>query len=169
MKGISLSIWIWIIGGLMIAALTFALAFPSVMQVGEQTVRNRAIDQFRSLNNDVDYICQRGVGTRKTRTIKLYDVKAIYASQNKREPDSKVPQYIADQKTSKGNYLCLSFPESHWGCQQHSCEVNATYTGKPLEGTEMYSLGEQSGNFRFRITMEKTDAGQVRLKADYRP
>ncbi|MDY6789368.1 MAG: hypothetical protein SVV03_05415 [Candidatus Nanohaloarchaea archaeon] len=168
-KGGTVSMWIWIIGGLAAAILTFAAAYTNITQVGLQTSKQNVIDQFNSMNQDIDSLCLQAAGARKSMTAKLRNVRAIYASNRKSEPDSKAPKLIADSQRAVGNYTCLTFINGHYGCVETECKVNMTWIGRPLPGSDMYSLGAGDGTFDFRLDMAKTTEESVVIKAEHLP
>ncbi|MDY6778076.1 MAG: hypothetical protein SVU32_05380 [Candidatus Nanohaloarchaea archaeon] len=168
-KGISVSIWIWIIGGLIAAMLTVTAAYFNLAQVGSQVSRQNVVDDFNTLNKDIGFICQQAAGSRTSKTLALKGVRAIYAADNRGKPPDDVPQLISNSRTEKGDYLCLTFTNSHYGCTEHQCPVNMTYIGRPLPGTDMYALGSGDGRFEFKLTIRKNASGSVVVTAAHRP
>lgn len=167
--GITVSIWIWIIGGLMIGALTMSAAYFNLIQIGQQNARHQAVDQYESLNSEIDFYCRQATGARTTETVSLRNVRAIFTSNTRGEAPVEAPNYIAQQQTAKGEYVCMSFDDGHYNCIQHSCSVNMTYVGTPLPGSDMYSLGSDDGQFTFDLTIRKDAVGEVRVEAEHIP
>jgi len=169
-KGLSTSIWIWIIGGLVVAMLTFTMTFQSLVSVGETSSRNEVVDDFNTLRNTADLYCSRGQGSMTTQQISFSDVRAIYTADSKKNPPPETPNYISNSKTEKGDYLCLKFEDTSdpYACHEMKCSINTTYMGTPLKGTDMYILGSEDGSFSFNVQIEKK-AGEVRIDAKHRP
>lgn len=168
-RGITVSIWIWIIGGLMIGALTMSAAYFNLIQIGQQSGRQQAVDQFESLNSEIDFYCRQATGARTTDRVSLRKVRAIFASATRGEAAAEAPQYVAQQQTNTGEYVCMSFEDSHYDCIQHSCSINMTYVGTPLPGSDMHTLGSDDGQFTFDLTIRKVGTGDVRVEAEHIP
>ena len=168
-KGMSVSIWIWIIGGLVVAIMTFTAAYYNLSQIGEQAFRQNIVDQYEGLNSDIEFICRQATGSSTQRKVKLRKVRAIFASSNRGEPPGDVPQKITDKETNTGNFVCLTFDNAHYGCVEHDCMVEMTYIGMPSPASDMYKLGSADGNFEFELSVEKTDFNTVEVSARHIP
>jgi hypothetical protein len=170
MRGMSTSIWIWIIGGLVVAMLTFTLTFQSLVSVGETSNRNEIVDQFENVRNTARLYCMKGQGSMTTQKVSLSGVRAIYAADSRENPGPRAPNYISESETEKGDYMCLKFEDSEepYTCYEMRCPVNITYMGTPLKGTDMYVLGGEGGSYQFDLTLRKK-SNAVRIKAEHRP
>ncbi len=168
-KGIAVSAWIWIVGGILIAIITTLIVYTAIANLREERAVRHSENEFVKINEDISWACRNPIGNRKIIETKLNYVNGIYAAETRGEPDSQIPQYISDQETAKGEYICLDFGEYHYGCVEHSCEINMTYIGTPLPGTEMYVLGNSDQSFDFELTIEKTGTNQVTVEARHQP
>lgn len=170
-KGVSTSIWIWITGGLTVALLTFTMTFQSLVSVGETSQRNEMVDQYNNLRNTADLYCSKSRGSLTTQSVSLSGVRGIYASDSKKNPPATIPKNISESDSRTGNYLCLKFEgeENPYSCREMSCEVNMTYIGTPIEGSDMYVLGEETSGFNFDLTTKKEKAGSINIKAEHMP
>ncbi len=170
LKGITVSIWIWITGGLLLAGITLAMAYINLSTTACQVSRQNAVDQFNGLNSDIEFACRQAPGTRTTRTVSLgCGVRAIFAADSRGEPPDRVPALITDAAFATGKQVCLTFGNSHYGCQEHACTVNMTYIGTPAPGSDMYTLGRQDGAFDFDLTVRKDADGTVSVQAEHVP
>lgn len=169
--GASTSIWIWIVGGLAVAMITFTMTFQSLVSVGETSSRNDVVDQYNNLKNTADLYCSKARGSMTTETISLSGVRGIYAENKKQNPPAEIPKNISESDKRTGDYLCLKFKDSDdpYACRKTSCEVNMTYIGTPLEGTDMRILGEETSGFDFDLSIEKRDDGSVGIDAKHVP
>ncbi|MFB6174648.1 MAG: hypothetical protein ABEJ87_01585 [Candidatus Nanohalobium sp.] len=169
-KGLSTSVWIWIVGGLVVALLTFTVTFQSLVNVGNTSARNNVVDQFGDIRNTARLYCMRGEGSLTTKTVSLSGVRAVYAADSKGNPDPRVPNYISEGQTNTGKYMCLKFENSAnpYNCVKMRCQVNMTYIGKPLKGSDMYILGRKDGSFEFKLTIKKLE-NQLRINASHVP
>lgn len=168
MKGDSVGIWIWVIGGIVTASMLLLIAQTSLVQLGQQTSRQNVIQDFNGLNQDISSVCRQAPDSKKTREVKFPEVEAVFAAENRSEAPVESEILIAKEETSKGNHVCMSFEENHHGCVEHSCEVNMTYMGVPQESSEAYTLGEES-QFTFSTTIEKKENGEVRVDGNIIP
>lgn len=169
-RGMTLSAWIWIVGGLVVASLLLLVTFQTLVTSSEAASRQKIVGEFNSLTNDVKYVCSQGPGTLRTHSISLSGVRAVYAASSKTDPSDRAPFLIAEQRTSAGDYLCLKFSSPPTRrCKKISCQVNATYMGRPIEGSDMYILGSEDDEFSFETELEKKSSGAVRLSADHVP
>lgn len=169
-KGLSTSVWIWIIGGLVVAMLTFTMTFQSLVSVGETSSRNDVVDQFNNVKNTADLYCSRGEGSLTSKTVSFSGVRGIYASESKSNPPPEIPNYVSNSETNTGKYLCLKFEDTSdpYSCLEMQCSVNMTYIGKPLEGTDMYILGSEDGSYQFDLEIRSKATG-VQIDAQHRP
>jgi hypothetical protein len=171
LKGLSASIWIWIVGGLAVAMITFTMTFQSMVSVGQASNRNNVVDQFNNLKNTADLYCSKGRGSMTTQTISLTGVRGIYASDNRGNPTPEIPKNISESDHKSGDYLCLKFEgdEDHFACKETSCRVNTTYMGTPIKGSDMYILGNEEPGFKFHLEISKEADGTVDVEASHRP
>lgn len=167
MKGDSLSIWIWMIGGIITASLLLLIAQSSLLQLGQQTSRQNVVQDFKGLNQDIKSVCRQAPGAERNRELKLPEVQAIFSTENKSEAPTESPILVANGNTSLGEFVCMSFKDSHQGCVEHSCAINMTYMGVPLEGSDSYIIGEES-EFTYDIKVSKK-RGYVRVAGNIRP
>ena len=168
-KGMSVSIWIWIIGGLVVAIMTFTAAYYNLSQIGEQAFRQNIVDEYEGINGDINFICKQATGSSTQRTVELRKVRAIFSSSSRGEPPGDVPEKIENGDTNSGNFVCLTFDNAHYGCVEHDCMVEMTYIGMPAPASDMYKLGSADGKFEFELTVEKTDFNTVRVTATHIP
>jgi hypothetical protein len=168
MKGATLSIWVWMIGGIVTAGLLILITQTSLVQLGEQTNRQAITQDFRGLNNDISNACRQSYGYQSTTELGLQGVEAVFAAENRSEAPVESQILIANEETSTGKQVCLTFEDSHFGCMEHTCNVNMTYMGMPQEGSDKYILGEES-NFQYEATVSKQENGDIRVEADVIP
>lgn len=166
----SVSIWIWIIGGLVIGILTFTVAYNQLGNLWTQSIRQDVVSDFETLNNDISFICSQSTGSRTSTTVELHDVMAVFSNSSRGEAPLDSMEKINDGETEKGEYVCLTFlDQQHYGCRQHSCEVNMTYIGEPLPDSTMYRVGQSSPGFKFELDIEKTGESEVLVEATHLP
>lgn len=168
LKGVSLSIWIWMIGGVITASMLILITQTSLVQLGQQTSRQAVIQDFRGLNQDISGICRQARDSQKYSEIKLPEVKAIFASNNKKKAPTESKVYVTNNTISEGKNVCLTFKDEHYGCKRHSCNIKMNYMGEPLENSEKSVIAEETGN-NYRIKTTKEAGGVVRVEGNITP
>ncbi len=169
-KAVAVPIWIWIVGGIIVALLALTGAYLQLTSMGEQTARHQAIDQFTSLNEEVRFMCQQAPGSRTTKRVTFGSgILAMFASSTRGEPPSRVPMQIAQGQKGEGSYICLTFEDEHYGCIEQQCKVEMTYVGWPLEGTDMYEIGSRDNKFQFDLSVQRDQDQTVVVDATHVP
>lgn len=169
-KAASVPIWIWIVGGLAIALLVLTGAYMQLMSMGEQAAKQQAIDQYNSLNEEARFLCQQAPGSQTTQRVSIGPgVLAMFASETRDEAPARVPQYIAEGEVASGEHICLTFEDEHYGCTEQRCQINMTYVGEPLEGTDMYEIGSGDGRFTFDLSIARERDSVVSIEASHVP
>jgi len=166
----SVPIWIWIIGGIIVAITALTGAYMQLKNVGCQASKQDTINAYKSINEDIRFLCQQAPRSQQTEEVSFRcGVRAIFASDTRGEPPAKVPQFISDSDWARGDYVCLTFKDQHHGCMQRQCTVNMTYIGEPLEGTDMYEIGKEDNTFEFDLTMRRLENQQIQVIAEHVP
>lgn len=167
-KGVTLSIWIWVIGGMIIGGIILLGSYYSLGSIGKQVMTQNVVDDFKQLNdNDISYICDRSTGSFITTEMTLNNVRGIYAADTPRKAGDDIPEKISDREKSSGKYMCMQIENQEPRCIEHSCNIETTYIGKPLPGTDMYQLGD--GSWTFRLKVEKSQNNKVSINATHIP
>lgn len=168
-KGVTLGIWIWLIGGVVLGGIVLLGAFYNLGLLGQQTATNQITTDFKHLTErKIDLVCERSEGSTQSMQINLRDVRGIYSSDSRSNPPDDIPQRISESDSSKGKYICLKFKNQEPSCYESSCQIKTTYMGEPIPGTDMYRLGE-GGGWTFDVTVEKTDTNEVTVDGDHVP
>lgn len=169
-KGITISMWVWIIAGVLIGVTVFTVAYFNIWQLTGQAHKQEVKDTFLTLRSEIERACMNAEGYKKPNMMfNLYMTRAIYLSEGIRPPDPKVSKLISQGNLSSGDYICLSYRENDYECSQLPCEANMTYIGRPLKGSDMYELGVSDENFEFEVTVEKVEMGKVNVSARHIP
>lgn len=167
--GAAVPLWIWIVGGIIVALVLLTAGVSIFGDMGRQSTQQSAVDQFNSMEKDVEFLCQQAPGAQKTERVDIGDgVLAMFAADTRGEAPNAVPNLVSEQEMAAGDFLCLTFENSHYGCMETACPVNMTYIGQPMEGTDMYELGAQDGTFTFDLTMTRQEH-QIEIQADHIP
>lgn len=169
LKGITVAIWIWIIGGLVLAFFGFLIVYNMIMSHSSENVRRDMLNQYNELYGGIELTCFSAVGHRESVYLRLKGVKAIYASNINENVDPKAPYYIANGNISSGKYICISFDDEDFRCKRVPCLVNMTYMGTPMKESRMYKIGIVDGFFDFKVTVEKPKHNFVNVTAIHVP
>ena len=169
-KGITVSMWIWIIAGVVIGVSVFTIAYFNIWQLSAQSHNQEVRDSFLTLRDEIQHACLNAPEYKKPDIpMNMYKARAVYVKEKIGPPDPKVPKLIANRSQSEGRHICLSFSEGEYECSELSCTTKMTYIGKPLKGSDMYELGIEDGNFEFEVTVEKVADSTVEVSAKHVP
>ncbi len=168
-KGGSVSIWIWIIGGLIIGVVTFTVAFTQLSHIVNQSFRQNVVSDFEKLNDEIGMVCGYSIGTKSEYTVELRDVMAIFANDTRGEAPNDAPNKILNGESGSGEYICMTFYDQHYRCEDHFCEIEMDYIGDPPQDTTMYNVGIQDGKFTYELEIEKVEDRKVEVKATHVP
>lgn len=81
MRGDTPSVWIWIAGGLIIAALTLLAFFNFFSSFQQSFQTNRALQQLDMLKSTADFVCSSEDGSSRSEVIKISKaISSIYTS-----------------------------------------------------------------------------------------
>ncbi|MEF8880765.1 MAG: hypothetical protein V5A72_02970 [Candidatus Nanohaloarchaea archaeon] len=152
----------------MTASLLILIAQSSILQLGQHTYRQNTVQSFNSLNSEISNICRQAPGSRTSTEMTMQNVKAVFTSENKKEAPAESSIFITNSRTSKGENVCMSFKEQHHECIQKGCPVNMTWMGEPMEDSDPYILGKDSG-FNYHIKISKKRNGNVRVDGNIAP
>ena len=82
MRG-SISIWIWIIGGVLAGFLIFTMAYSQLFSVSTKVTEQRTIEQCVNLKNEINDLCWSFRGSSKNFDIVIpSDLVYLYATDN---------------------------------------------------------------------------------------
>lgn len=167
MKGVTLSIWMWIVGGLIMGGLIFVGSFYNLTAIGEQVTIQNTQSEFNSINNDISFVCGRAEGTERSREITLHQVRALYSAETIRESPDESPLFVSEEESSSGEHYCIDFEGPNYECVEHDCNIESNYIGEPLAGSDMYQLGE-GGGWSFDLTISK-EGDNVKIESTHLP
>ncbi len=170
-KGISMSIWVWIIIGIMMAAFVFASAQQNIMMLIVQLNNQQVVEKYNMIYNTANEICSMPKGSRYGKEISVNrDVYAIYVSENDGPPHDSAPHYIENLNATSGYYLCYQFQVEHdfdtFNCKKTACNVTMTYIGTPRTGSKLDRIARLSGGvFNYKVSIAKTGKDNVLIEA----
>ncbi len=170
-SGISMSIWVWVIIGIMMAAFVFASAQQNIMMLIVQLNNQQVVEKFNMIYNTANEICSMPKGSRYGKEISVNrDVYAIYVSENDGPPHDSAPYYIENLNATSGYYMCYQFQVEHdfdtFHCKKTACNVTMTYIGTPRRGSKLERIARLSGGvFNYKVSIAKTGKDNVLIEA----
>lgn len=171
-SGITMSVWVWIILGILMAAFVFASAQQNIMMLITQLNNQQVVEKYNMICRTADEICAMPKGSKETKQISLNkDVYAIYISEKGGPPVDSAPHYIENQNTTSGYYLCYQFQVEHdydkYTCKKTGCNVTMTYMGAPPRGSKLERIARLSGDsFNYKLSIIKTAKDNVLIDAE---
>jgi len=145
MRGLKgdVSMWIWVVGGLIIGA--SVILFATTMATGffKSYQENAMREKYLTLAARIDAVCAGGEGNMDYFNVALSDVvRAIYPAKNLFErPPDKVSEMISDREAGSGSFLCLSyFGKNEPSCKAVKCPLEMDYIGTPSMRDDLFTL-----------------------------
>ncbi len=173
MKGAAPSMWVWIIGGFLLALITIVILWQLISLSQMSFMRKVAEQQFISLNNEISFICSSsGVGSERSMGMRLPSlVEGIYASDNR----EYVPPDLAEVIDSPLNTPGISFGDNvcmklrgveTLKCMEHDCAISMNYMGAPPSGSFFDQVRQlaSSPTFDYSVQIKKTTSNQVSVE-----
>ncbi len=172
-SGITMSVWVWIILGIVMAAFVFASAQQNIMMLIIQLNNQQVVEKYNMIHLTTNELCAMPKGSKETKSVSISkDVYAIYVSEKDGPPVDSAPHYIENQNTTSGYYLCYQFSVEHdydkYTCKKTGCNVTMTYMGTPPKGSKLERIARLSGDsFNYKLSIIKT--GRDNVLVDARP
>lgn len=124
--------WLFMAGGIVIAAIGLVIAYNFIGRVIDFAQRQNTLSEFITLRNNLENVCsQEYKNFVKMEFSVTPQVRVVYITVDPSSPLPKVLDYIKNQETNFGNYLCLQFKDEldKLRCEKISCDVNLPYMG----------------------------------------
>jgi len=143
MKG-SISIWIWIIGGVLAALLVFSMAYMYLVSISNQAVEQRFLEQYANLRAEINDLCWGFSGTYRDYRIELPEhVEVMYLTNDTETIVIDIDQKVRDKEMSIGSNLCMKFEERTMRCLVLDCEASMPYLGTPDPDESLFAFVNQ--------------------------
>lgn len=163
------STWIWIISGIIVAALVFAAAYYNLGQITMQSSKQNVVDKYNALLRNINGICLTSVGnTEEIQMLLSKEVRAIYTTATPTIPPDKADLLVTNGNSTKGIYLCLQFytemDRDEFTCMRTDCEIDMLYIGKPTIDSMMEKKASLTGGvYEFNLKVIKMDTNLVKI------
>jgi len=166
------SSWIWIIGGVVVAAIVIIMGVSMMMRLQQNNQKVFAMDTYNNFVARVSTVCSQSTGNVDYYSLALPDVvKAMYVAKYSNEkPPDKVSVNITNLDTAQGKFICMQFfDENVPRCSKINCLVNMTYVGTPLRKNSladmMARLTGKSPMYGYTLTILKISTDNVTIVA----
>ncbi len=176
-KGVtgSVSIWMWIVGGVIAGLILFTIAYSQLTQTTQSMVKQRSLEQYEELFNQINGLCWSfSENVREYSLILDESVRGIYLTSDKyiEINNSQFIEYISDENISSGYYLCIKVEGKRTNCKKLDCTAKMPYLGAiPTKFSLEALLNKIMGNYeKFEYTLELVKEGDlVNITKKYGP
>jgi hypothetical protein len=161
MKG-SISIWIWIVGGVIVGLIILTIVSMHFKQISEAMIEKRSLEQYEELRNQIDELCWSFSENKREYSLSLSKtIKGIYLTEDKYLDinDSEFVDYIINENISSGDFLCIKVEGKRTNCNKLDCTTYMPYIGSvPTEYSLSALIDEIMGNpkeFKYGLKLKK--------------
>mgnify|MGYP001585630934 CR=1 FL=1 len=173
MKGVSVSSWIWVIGGVIIASIIIVFGVTMLAKFQERNQKIFSIESYENMVNRVTLVCSQSIGNVDYYRVRMPDVvRAVYPAKFVNDlPPDKVAEDIAQLRRAQGRYICMQFfDETTARCKDIlNCEIDMTYIGTPSKKDSLADiLARLQGQYsvhNYLVIINKTDTKHVDILA----
>lgn len=157
MKGVT--IWIWLIAGIVIGMLMFVLALQFIKFITEAQERELGKQNLDDLSSNINGLCGSRAGTSLTKTVSLPDkLNVIYATNDVKLQSNATRTY--------GINLCMVFA-NEVVCDNLNCILEMeTITNQESLQTLLNQFLGKFGTNSYTVKVLKTDCGVAVLSQD---
>jgi hypothetical protein len=134
MKGISE--WIWLIGGIMAAAIVFTIAVTLIQNTMNATIEKTSIQGYEEVVNTINDLCWKFEGNIRNYDFQLGEtIEGVYATSDvKKIYESKeLTKNIIDGEKSFGENLCIKVKGKRIRCEKLDCNATFPFVGSVPE------------------------------------
>ena len=172
-KGVTLSSWIWMLGGVIIASMIIVFGVTMMIKFQDRNQKIFSIEAYNNLVDRATLVCSQSTGNVDYYRISVPEVvRAIYPANFANDlPPDKVAEDIEELKRARGRYICMQFfDETTARCRDiFNCNITMTYIGTPATkddlGTFIARLQGKYAEHSYEIILNKTATKHVDMKA----
>ena len=161
MKG-TISIWIWILGGVIAGLLILAIANSYLTQTTRTIAEQRSLEQHNELRTQINELCWSSSENKKQYTVNLDEnVLGVYLTKDKYTEynETQFVDFILNENVSSGNLLCMKMKNKRLICSPIDCSTRMTFLGAvPTEFSLSALINNIIGNpdsFEYRLNFSK--------------
>jgi len=169
-KGDAPSLWLWIIGGFLLASLTLVILWQLLATAQVGFMRKAAAQEFTGLDNELSYLCSAvSPGSSRTINMKLPTVvEGIYAAPSETYIPQNLSQLVDSPLNkggiSNGKYVCLKLRgEAKAQCNHFECTIVTDYLGASPKDSFFDQLRQlaSSPTFNYDLLLTKTEDNRI--------
>ena len=172
-KGVTLSSWIWMLGGVIIASIIIVIGVTMMVKFQERSQKIFSIEAYNNLVDRATIVCSQSTGNLDYHKISLPDVvRAVYPASFVNDlPPDKVAKNIEDLDKANGRYICMQFfDETASMCNDiFNCNITMTYIGTPATKNDLATLiAKLQGRYpthNYMLVINKTGTNHVDMTA----
>ena len=162
----SASIWVWIIGGVIVGLLVFTMAYSHLTQTSKAMMERRSLEQYQELANQINELCWSFSQNKREYSIVLDDsVKGIYVAEDKYEEINETEhiEMIVNETESLGDYLCIEIEGKRKDCIKLDCKTQMPHLGAvPPEFSLSAMINQFMGHYyKFEYDLELMRMGNT--------
>ena len=136
----SVSKWVWIIGGVVAGLIIFSIAYQQIVQINLSTAEQKSLEGYSGTKSIIDNLCWSFPGNKRKYTLNLGEtVEGIYitASRYEEYESEELLNKILTKEESTGNFLCIKIKDKRLRCEELQCNATMPFLGAV---PEEYSL-----------------------------
>lgn len=158
----SASMWIWIIGGILVGTIVFTVAYSQLMATSMKISEQRVLEQYGELGNRIDDLCWSFVGNKRSYTIVLnMETQLVYLSKSEGWAPSNITELVRENDKSEGDKLCVLLKGSRPRCNDLECNATMTYIGSlPPKESLLAMVKQMAGSkpkYEYKLQLSKED------------
>jgi len=161
MKG-TISVWIWIAGGVIAGLLIFTIANSYFARTTRTIAEQRSLEQHNELRTQINELCWSSSENKKQYTVNLDEnVLGVYLTKDKYTEynETQFVDFILNENVSSGNLLCMKMKNKRLICSPIDCSTRMTFLGAvPTEFSLSALINNIIGNpdsFEYRLNFSK--------------
>ncbi|MFB6075645.1 MAG: hypothetical protein ABEK17_00735 [Candidatus Aenigmatarchaeota archaeon] len=165
----STSMWIWIIGGILVGTIVFTIAYSQLMATSTKISEQRVLEQYGQLGNKINNLCWSFVDNeRDYRIVINRDTELVYLSDDEDFIPKNTTDLIQTSSNSTGQKLCVLLKNSRPRCMNLECEARMPYIGSiPPEESLLAMVNRMMGSkvkYEYNLQLKKGKDGKVNVK-----
>ena len=136
----SVSKWVWIVGGVIAGLIIFSVAYQQIVQINLAKTEQRSFEAYSETKSIIDNLCWSFTGNKREYTLNLAEtVEGMYVASGRYEEyeNEDIEKWIITKNESTGNFLCIKIKDKRLECQELSCNTTMPFLGSV---PEEYSL-----------------------------
>ena len=170
MKG-TLSMWVWIVGGVIAGFLIFVIAYTQLIGTAGKITEQRTLEQYTELKNKINDLCwSYSESENEYRIIMNENVEGIYLTNNTDREEKNLQEKILSKNISSGDILCIKIKNQRIRCSELDCDAQMPFIGAVPEEYSLSALIDKIMNrrkrFEYDLSLVRKDYVIISLKSE---